>query len=80
MAQQESGSEKDGVSLAVTGMTCDGCANTVKRVLSRVPGVTGASVDLSAGRAVVQGGARPAELVAAVEAAGFGASVMAGGS
>lgn len=75
MAQREGGRGEEGVALAVTGMTCGGCANAVKRALARVPGVTGATVDLAAGRAVVQGGARPEELVAAIEAAGFGASV-----
>ena len=62
-----------GVTLSVTGMTCSGCANTLKRVLSRVPGVTSADVDLGSGRARVSGTASPEALVAAVEAAGYGA-------
>jgi copper chaperone len=62
--------------LAITGMTCGGCASTVTRVLQRVPGVTRAEVDLSSARAVVEGSAPPAQLVAAAEAAGFGASVI----
>jgi copper chaperone CopZ len=66
--------EDDGaVVLAISGMTCGGCANTVRRVLSRVPGVVKAEVDLAHGRAVVTGGMRPEELVAAVEVAGYGA-------
>jgi copper chaperone CopZ len=59
--------------LSITGMTCSGCANTVKRVLSRLPGVTRAEVDHTSGRATVSGTARPEDLVAAVRAAGYGA-------
>jgi copper chaperone CopZ len=60
------------IELAVSGMTCSGCAGTVTRVLSRVPGVTGAQVDLASGRATVAGTARAEDLIRAVEAAGFG--------
>ena len=45
--------------LSISGMTCSGCANTLTRVLSRVPGVEHASVDFPGGRAVVRGTARP---------------------
>jgi copper chaperone CopZ len=31
----------------ITGMTCDGCANTVKKLLSRVEGVKEARVSLN---------------------------------
>lgn len=31
----------------ITGMTCDGCANTVKKLLSKVTGVKEATVSLS---------------------------------
>ncbi|MBL7852234.1 MAG: heavy-metal-associated domain-containing protein [Cyclobacteriaceae bacterium] len=31
----------------ITGMTCDGCANTVKRLLSKVAGVKEANVSLA---------------------------------
>jgi copper chaperone CopZ len=61
------------VTLSITGMTCSGCANTVKRVLSRVPGVTRTEVDHARGRATVSGTARPEDLIAAVQAAGYGA-------
>jgi Cu+-exporting ATPase len=63
------------VALAISGMTCDGCANTVQRVLSRTLGVDQVSVDLGAARAVVLGAAAPQALIAAVEAAGFGAAL-----
>lgn len=59
--------------LSITGMTCGGCINAVTRALSNVAGVRKAEVDLAGGRAVVEGTARPEDLVAAVTAAGFGA-------
>ncbi|MGH3277057.1 MAG: heavy-metal-associated domain-containing protein [Streptosporangiaceae bacterium] len=59
------------VVITVSGMTCSGCANTVTRVLSRVPSVTEARVDLASGRADVNGTARAEDLMKAVEAAGF---------
>jgi copper chaperone CopZ len=59
------------VELTVSGMTCGGCASTVTRVLSRVPGVIEAHVDLASGCATVTGTAPAEELVQAVEAAGF---------
>lgn len=62
--------------LSITGMTCSGCANTVTRILSRVPGVTRTEVDLSSARAFIEGSARPADLVAAAEGAGFGAQMV----
>jgi copper chaperone CopZ len=63
------------VVLAISGMTCGGCAATVTRVLSRVPGVDHATVDLAGGLATVTGAAAADALVAAVEAAGFGGRV-----
>jgi len=62
--------------LAITGMTCGGCVSTMTRVLQKVAGVTRAEVDLASARAVVEGSAAPAQLVAAAEAAGFGASIV----
>jgi copper chaperone CopZ len=65
-----------GTIFSITGMTCSGCANTVQRVLSRVPGVGRVAVDLSGARAVVEGSARAEDLAAAVTAAGFGAQLV----
>jgi len=61
--------------LTITGMTCSGCASSVTRVLSRVPGIVRAEVDFAGARAVVEGSAGPEALVAAVEAAGYGAEI-----
>jgi copper chaperone CopZ len=65
--------------IAVSGMTCQGCVNAVTRVLSRVPGAKGVSVELEAGRAVVQGEASPDALLAAVRKAGYGAEFAPAG-
>jgi Cu+-exporting ATPase len=62
--------------LALDGMSCASCVGRVERALAAVPGVTGASVNLAAGRAAVRhpaGLVSAADLVAAVEAAGYGA-------
>ncbi|MBU6464581.1 MAG: heavy-metal-associated domain-containing protein [Bradyrhizobium sp.] len=64
-----------GNTLSISGMTCNGCANTVTRVLSRVLGVESANVDFENGRAVVTGTARPEVLINAVEATGYGAHI-----
>lgn len=61
--------------IAVTGMTCEGCAKAVTRVLSSVPGAQDVKVDLAAGRAVVQGNTEPEALLAAVRKAGYGAEL-----
>jgi copper chaperone CopZ len=61
--------------LSISGMTCSGCAATVTRLLSRVPGVAKAEVDFTTGRAVVTGRAHPENLIAAVRGAGYGAEL-----
>lgn len=56
-------------------MTCASCAGRIEKVLSRVPGVTSASVNLATERAQVTGLAPdPAKLIAAVTKAGYGAT------
>jgi copper chaperone len=72
---QPGASEATSAKLTISGMTCSGCANTVKRVLSRVPGVTSVEVDLDNGAAVVGGPANGPALVAAVIAAGYEARI-----
>lgn len=65
----------DQAAFKITGMTCDGCARTIERLLSRVPGVQRVKADFDLGIAVVTGTAEVAKLVGAVEAAGYGASL-----
>lgn len=64
------------VSLAVQGMKCDGCASTVSEALAAVSGVESVDVQLGESRAslVVENATSDEALMAAVEAAGFGAS------
>ena len=63
------------VDLAITGMTCASCVKRVETVLSRVPGVTSASVNLATERAqVTAAGPDAAALIRAVEKAGYGAT------
>lgn len=59
------------VELSIRGMTCNGCASALTRVLSRVAGVDRAQVELASGRALIEGSAREEDLVRAVEAAGY---------
>ena len=48
------------VELRITGMTCDGCAQTIRRMLGREAGVRSVAVDWRQGRArVVFDGAPP---------------------
>jgi len=69
-------SKKETVELDVTGMHCEKCVAHVKEALEGVEGVTGASVDLDGACATVEGhGFAPEALTAAVEAAGFQASI-----
>ncbi len=61
--------------LAIEGMTCASCVGRVERALKAVPGVTEAAVNLAANRARVTHlpSVGAAALVAAVQAAGYGA-------
>ena len=72
--EAEMAAAMESTTLAVTGMTCATCARNVERVLSRVSGVMGVVVDFDLGFAIVNGSAAPPKLIAAVEAAGYGAS------
>ena len=74
-ADQSSANGATSAELSISGMTCSGCADTVKRVLSRVPGVTSVEVDLDKGAAIVVGSAGGPALVAAVVAAGYEANL-----
>ena len=57
----------------VTGMSCAACSARVEKAVSRVPGVTACSVSLLTNSMGVEGSASPEEVIAAVEAAGYGA-------
>ncbi len=61
----------------ITGMTCSACAAHVEKAARSVPGVTEAQVNLLANQLVCQqsGAEVSAQVVAAVQRAGYGASV-----
>ena len=58
----------------VTGMSCAACSTRVEKAVSKVEGVTSCSVSLLTNSMGVEGTASPAEIIAAVENAGYGAS------
>ena len=58
----------------VTGMSCAACQARVEKAVSQVPGVTGCAVSLLTNSMGVEGTAAPAEIIRAVENAGYGAS------
>ncbi|HET9096969.1 MAG TPA: cation-translocating P-type ATPase [Candidatus Baltobacteraceae bacterium] len=64
--------------LSISGMTCASCVAHVGKALRKVPGVTEAQVNLATERASVthEPGVSPQALIAAIEGAGYGASVV----
>lgn len=58
----------------VTGMSCAACSARVEKAVSKVPGVTSCSVSLLTNSMGVEGTADPAQVIAAVEKAGYGAT------
>lgn len=59
---------------SVTGMSCAACSARVEKAVSKVPGVTACSVSLLTNSMGVEGSASEQEIIAAVEAAGYGAA------
>lgn len=59
----------------VTGMSCAACSARVEKAVSKVPGVTSCSVSLLTNSMGVEGSASEAEIIHAVEEAGYGAAV-----
>ncbi len=64
----------------VTGMSCAACSARVEKAVSKVPGVTSCSVSLLTNSMGVEGSAAEQAVIAAVEAAGYGASVKGAAS
>ncbi len=62
----------------VTGMSCAACSARVEKAVGKVPGVTACSVSLLTNSMGVEGSASAAEVIAAVESAGYGASQKGG--
>ncbi|WP_436923337.1 heavy-metal-associated domain-containing protein [Halosimplex amylolyticum] len=60
--------------ITVSGMSCEGCEQSVEDALEGVPGVETATADRESETATVEGDADEAALVQAVEDAGYDAS------
>lgn len=58
----------------VTGMSCAACSARVEKAVSKVPGVDSCSVSLLTNSMGVEGTASAADVIAAVEQAGYGAA------
>ncbi len=58
----------------VTGMSCAACQGHVEKAVSKVPGVESCTVSLLTNSMTVDGTASPAEIMKAVENAGYGAA------
>ncbi|WP_297476236.1 heavy-metal-associated domain-containing protein [Ferrovum sp.] len=67
MSKRQSGE----LNLTVTGMTCQGCVGTVRRVVSAVQGVEDLAVDLATGNVRVRGALDPEEVMAVIRDAGY---------
>lgn len=59
----------------VTGMSCAACSARVEKAVGSVEGVTSCAVSLLTNSMGVEGTATPQEIIAAVERAGYGASL-----
>ncbi len=63
--------------LKITGMSCKGCADSVNKALSFLPGIAKIDIDLTAGSATLSHNAETtpvSTLIKAIEKAGFGAT------
>ena len=59
----------------VTGMSCAACSSRVEKAVTNVPGATSCSVSLLTNSMGVEGSASDADIIQAVEKAGYGAVV-----
>lgn len=59
----------------VTGMSCAACSARIEKAVSKLDGVTSCSVSLLTNSMGVEGNVNPEEVIAAVENAGYGATL-----
>lgn len=64
----------------VTGMSCAACQARVEKAVNAVEGVESCAVSLLTNSMGVEGSAKPEEIIKAVEAAGYGASLKSAGN
>jgi Cu+-exporting ATPase len=78
IAEEPALSQSGHIDLLISGMTCAACQAVTEKVLSKVPGVKSAAVNLATESAAVEYDPMvvgPNELIAAIVAAGYGASI-----
>jgi len=66
-------SEAKPIVLNVTGMTCQGCVNSVTRIVKRLDPAAEVAIDLPTGRLEAKTGASAQAVADAIAAAGYGA-------
>lgn len=59
------------ISIHVDGMSCEHCANTIRRAVSALDGVQALEVDVAGGTVTVDGDCPVATIVAAITDAGY---------
>jgi Cu2+-exporting ATPase len=64
---------------SISGMTCAACQAHVEKAVSKLPGVDEVNVNLLTNSMEVEGEASPADIIHAVEKAGYGAKLSSGG-
>jgi copper chaperone len=69
-------SEGKHIVLNVTGMTCQGCVNSVTRIVKRADPAAQVAIDLPTGRLEATTAASAQTLAQAITAAGYGAQVV----
>lgn len=65
------------IELKVEGMSCGSCVKHIKAALTPLAGVEAVEVDLAAGQVRVTGAPHDAALLAALDAAGYPAQLLA---
>lgn len=63
--------------ISVPDMSCGHCKASVEAALARLPDTAPVAVDLTTRRVEVKGAAQPAAILAALDAIGFPAAVVA---
>jgi copper chaperone len=63
--------------IAVRGMSCGHCASAITSAVSTLPGVAGVEVDVPGGTVHVDGTPDSAEVIAAIEDAGYDVATAA---
>ena len=63
------------ITLQVTGMTCQGCVNSVERIVKKADPLAKVFIDLKSGRVEADTSAAAETLTKAISAAGYGARV-----